>query len=130
MWQLLSILLTQKESVQKAKEMRQLTARLAELNSRLADELVEQKRLVADYDRIRETAHRALGVLRVVHDAESVLADTKDRLLAALAERDDRQQIQRQQPSQRPPVASVSADMDDDHHDIAAAAIYDPLGLD
>jgi len=110
--------------------MRQLTARLAELNSRLADELVAQKRLVADYDRIRETAQRALGVLRVVRDAESVLSDTKDRLLAALAERDDRRQNQHQQASQHPPVASASADTDDDDHDIAAAAIYDPLGLD
>jgi len=114
----------QRESVQKAQEIRQLTGRLAELNSRLADELVEQKRLVADYDRIRETAHRALGVLRVVRDAETVLADTKDQLLAALAERDDRRPAQHQQP----PAAcasTVTVDNDDVKHQT-----YDPLGLD
>jgi len=121
--QFLNIASTQRESVQKAQEIRQLTARLAELNSRLADELVEQKRLVADYDRIRETAQRALGVLHIVRDAECVLADTKDRLLAALAERDDRRSTQHQQP----PIAAASPDTDEDdvkHH------LYDPLDLD
>ena len=115
----------QRESVQKAQEIRQLTTRLAELNSRLADELVEQKRLVADYDRIRETAQRALGVLHIVRDAESVLADTKERLLAALAERDDRRPSQNQQP----PVNAASATTDDDTDDVKHQ-IYDPLGLD
>jgi len=68
--------------------MRQLTARLADMNSRLADELAEQKRLVADYDRVRETAQRAINVLHIIRDAETVLADTKDRLLAAIAQQD------------------------------------------
>ena len=133
------MLLTQKESVQKSKEIRQLTSRLAELNSRLADELVEQKRLVADYDRIRETARRALGVLHVVRDAEAVLVDTKERLLSALAERDHRpptQQHEVQQPVQvhHPPVESSLPYTDDyntdNEHQMSAAAVYDPFGLD
>jgi len=82
----------QRESVQKARDIRQLTARLADLNSLLADELTDQQRLVADYDRVRETARRALGVLRVVRDAEAVLAETKDRLLAVLADHHQQQQ--------------------------------------
>jgi len=82
----------QRESVQKAREIRQLTARLADLNSLLADELIDQQRLVADYDRVRETARRALGVLRVVRDTEAVLAETKDRLLAVLADHHQQQQ--------------------------------------
>ena len=102
-----------------------MTTRLAELNSRLADELVEQKRLVADYDRIRETAHRALGVLRVVRDAESVLADTKDQLLTALAERDDRRPAEHQQPP-----ATCASPVTDDNADDAKHQTYDPLGLD
>jgi len=132
--QLNGVVSTQRESVQKAKEIRQLTARLAELNSRLADELVEQKRLVADYDRIRETAHRALGVLHVIRDAESVLADTKDRLLAVLAERDDRRPAYHQQPHQHPPSASASPDTVDDNedneHETGLSAAHDPLGID
>jgi len=108
--------------------MRQLTTRLAELNSRLADELVEQKRLVADYERIRETAQRALGVLHVVRNAETVLADTKDCLLATLSERDERRHNQYQQ-SHLAATASSATD-DDDDSVISAAAIHDPLGLD
>ena len=109
--------------------MRQLTARLAELNALLGDELDEQRRLVADYDRIRETAQRALGVLYAVRDAETVLADTKDRLLAVLAERDG---VQHQQPPPQHPPSPPAPDVDDDDNSsqISSAAIHDPLGLD
>ena len=121
---------TQKESVQKAKEIRQLTARLAELNCRLADQLVEQKRLVADYDRVRETAQRALGVLRVVRDAQGTLAETKRQLLDKLADGDDNRQLQH--PSHHPTEpASDEDDVDDGMFNApAAAAACDPLGLD
>ena len=116
----------QRESVQKAQEIRQLTSRLSELNGRLADELAEQRRLVADYDRIRETAQRALGVLHVIRDAESVLEDTKNRLLETLAERDGQQPAKRQQQQQQL-AASFSADTDDDNDHVVDD---DPLGLD
>jgi len=118
--------------------MRQLTAQLAELNSRLGDELAAQQRLVADYDRIRETAQRALGVLHIVRDAEAVLAETKDSLLAVLAERDDQQdsehhqQVRSQQvrPPSSPPDTDNLDDDDDDDSQISAAAIHDWLGVD
>jgi len=113
--------------MQKAAEMRQLTARLADLNSRLGNELAEQSRLVADYDRLRDAARRALGVLHVVRDAEAVLAETKDQLLAVLAQRDVQQQQQQQQP--HPSFPEVD---DDDYDDgqMSAATVYDMLRLD
>jgi len=118
--------------VQKGPEIRQLTSRLSELNCRLADELAEQKRLVADYDRIRETAQRALGVLHVIRDAESLLADTKDRLLATLAERDAQQPAKhpQHQQQQQQPLASASPDTGDDNDSDVKHHVLDPLDLD
>lgn len=114
--------------MQKLKDVRQLTSRLSELNARLADELVQQRRLVADYDRVRETAQRALGVLRIVGDADAVLADTKDHLLAVLAQRDESSRLppatQHAQPPQQPraPAPDTRDDDNDDEHQIPAAA--------